>query len=74
MNPFTSIFDHQYAQYDKYSELLEDEDEYIINNTYNDNLEDDYPFFNRIIEKYSLPNLVEENIEETPIAVISYPE
>ena len=74
MNPFTSIFDHQYAQYDKYSELLEDEDIYIINNTYNENLEDDYPFFKRIIEKYSLTNLIEENNEETPIAIIRYPE
>ena len=74
MNPFTLIFDHEFAQYDKYSELLEDEDECILNNTYNEFLEDDYPFFNRINEKYSLPNLVVENIEETPIAVISYPE
>ena len=74
MNPFTLIFDHEFAQYDKYSELLEDEDEYILNNTNNENLEDDYPFFYRIIEKYSLPNLIEENNEETPIAIIRYPE
>ena len=74
MNPFTSIFDHQYAQYDNYSELLEDEDIYIINNTYNEFLEDDYPYLNRIIEKYSLTNLIEENNEETPIAIIRYPE
>ena len=74
MKPFTFIIDDEYSLYNQYSELLEDEDECILNNTYNEFLEDDYPFLYRIIEKYSLPNLVEENIEETPIAVISYPE
>ena len=67
MKPSTFIIDDEYSLYNQNSDLLEGEDE-------NEFLEDDYPFLNRIIEKYSLPNLVEENIEETPIAVISYPE
>ena len=74
MKPSTFIIDDEYSLYNQNSDLLEGEDECILNNTYNEFLADDYPFFNRIIEKYSLPNLVEENIEETPVAVISYPE
>lgn len=74
MKPSTFIIDGEYSLYNQNTDLLEGEDECILNNTNNEFLEDDYPFLNRIIEKYSLPNLVEENNEETPIAVISYPE